>query len=103
MAVLIMAYRRYLAPLFVAAFVAWFALPAKFTNRLIFAFSGEYVAKSTTGRTPVRLEDGPPAHCRSSLVRGGAGHLRRHERGDVSGSAGFGWTTSTCSWRLRED
>ena len=45
---LIMAYRRYLAPLFVAAFVAWFALPAKFTNRLVFAFSSEYVAKSTT-------------------------------------------------------
>jgi len=47
LAVLIMAYRRYLAPVFVVAFIAWFALPAKFTQRLTFAFSGGYVAKST--------------------------------------------------------
>jgi len=44
---LIMAYRRYLAPLFVAGLVAWFVMPAKFTNRLIFAFSSDYVTKST--------------------------------------------------------
>ncbi|HEY5528757.1 MAG TPA: O-antigen ligase family protein [Thermoleophilia bacterium] len=47
LALLIMAYRRYLAPLFIAAFVAWFAAPAKFTHRLTFAFSGAYITKST--------------------------------------------------------
>ena len=45
-ALLIMAYRRYLAPLAAAAVVGWFVVPGAFVNRLAFAFSSTYIAKS---------------------------------------------------------
>ncbi len=45
-ALFILAYRRYLAPLVAVGVVGWFAAPARFTNRLMFAFSAEYITKS---------------------------------------------------------
>lgn len=45
-ALLIMSYRRYLIPLVVAGVIGWLVVPAKFTNRLAFAFSSTYIAKS---------------------------------------------------------
>ena len=45
-ALFILAYRRYLAPLAAAGVLVWFVAPAQFTNRLAFAFSSTYIAKS---------------------------------------------------------
>jgi len=45
-ALLILAYRRYLVPLVAAGVIVWFAAPAQFTNRLTFAFSSAYITKS---------------------------------------------------------
>lgn len=47
-ALLILSYRRYLVPLVAAGVVVWFAAPAQFSNRLVFAFSSTYIAKSMT-------------------------------------------------------
>lgn len=47
-ALLLLAYRRWLVPLLAAGVVVWFAAPAQFTNRLAFAFSSTYIAKSMT-------------------------------------------------------
>lgn len=46
LALLMVEYRRYLAPLIAAGVVAWFAMPKTFVNRLTFAFSSTYIAKS---------------------------------------------------------
>jgi O-antigen ligase len=46
LALLIMAYRRYLAPLAAAGVVGWFVVPGAFVNRLAFAFSSTYITKS---------------------------------------------------------
>ena len=46
LALLILAYRRYLAPLVAAGVVAWFVMPRTFVNRLTFAFSSAYISKS---------------------------------------------------------
>jgi len=43
---LVFAYRRWLAPLVAAGVLAWFVVPSSFTNRLVFAFSSTYIAKS---------------------------------------------------------
>ena len=45
-ALLLMAYRRYLIPLVAAAVVGWFAAPGVFVDRLTFAFSSAYITKS---------------------------------------------------------
>jgi O-antigen ligase len=45
-ALLILAYRRYLAPLVAVGVVAWFVMPQAFINRLTFAFSSIYITKS---------------------------------------------------------
>ena len=45
-ALFILAYRRYLAPLAAAGVLVWFAAPAQFTNRLAFGFSSAYITKS---------------------------------------------------------
>ncbi|MCL5736296.1 MAG: O-antigen ligase family protein, partial [Actinobacteria bacterium] len=47
-ALFVMSYRRYLAPLVAAGIVGWFVLPTSFANRLTFAFSSTYLAKSLT-------------------------------------------------------
>jgi O-antigen ligase len=47
LALLVMAHRRYLAPLVAAGVVGWFVVPQTFTNRLTFAFSSSYIAKSS--------------------------------------------------------
>lgn len=46
LALLIMAYRRYLAPLAAAGILAWFFAPQAFVKRLTFAFSSAYLTKS---------------------------------------------------------
>lgn len=46
LALLIMAYRRYLAPLAAVSLLAWFLMPQAFVNRLTFAFSSTYITKS---------------------------------------------------------
>ncbi|MBN1322250.1 MAG: O-antigen ligase family protein [Thermoleophilia bacterium] len=48
-ALLLLAYRRFLAPLVVAAVVAWFAAPQAFVNRLTSGFSSWYITKSLAG------------------------------------------------------
>lgn len=48
-ALLILAYRRFLAPLVAAGVVAWFVMPQAFVNRLTFAFSSTYITKSLAG------------------------------------------------------
>lgn len=48
-ALLIMAYRRYLAPLVAVGVVGWFVMPQAFVNRLAFGFSAAYISKSMTG------------------------------------------------------
>jgi O-antigen ligase len=45
----VLAYRRYLAAFVVAGVVAWFAAPQVFIQRLLFAFSSTYLARSTAG------------------------------------------------------
>ncbi|MGI5940501.1 MAG: O-antigen ligase family protein, partial [Thermoleophilia bacterium] len=45
-ALLILAYRRYLVPLVAVGALGWFVAPARFTERLVFAFSSTYIAKS---------------------------------------------------------
>ena len=45
-ALFILAYRRYLAPLVAAGVLTWFLAPSQFTNRLSFAFSSAYITKS---------------------------------------------------------
>jgi len=45
-ALLIMAYRKYLTPLVAAGVVGWFVMPQAFVDRLTFAFSSTYIAKS---------------------------------------------------------
>lgn len=45
-ALLILSYRRYLVPLVIVGLAGWFAMPPTFTNRLTFAFSSAYLAKS---------------------------------------------------------
>lgn len=46
LALLIMAYRRYLAPLVAVAVVGWFVMPQAFVSRLAFGFSSFYITKS---------------------------------------------------------
>jgi putative inorganic carbon (HCO3(-)) transporter len=48
LALIIMAHRRYLAPLAAAGVLAWFVIPRQFVDRLTFAFSSTYIAKSLT-------------------------------------------------------
>jgi len=48
-AVLVLAYGRYIVAALVVAIVAWFAAPAVFVQRLLFSFSSAYTAKSATG------------------------------------------------------
>ena len=48
-ALLIIAYRRLLAPLVAAAVVAWFVAPQTFVNRLTSGFSSWYITKSLAG------------------------------------------------------
>ncbi len=45
-ALLILSYRRYLAPLAAAGVLVWFAAPSQFTDRLAFGFSSAYITKS---------------------------------------------------------
>ncbi|MCE5254973.1 MAG: O-antigen ligase family protein [Actinomycetia bacterium] len=45
-ALVLLAYRRYFAPLLAAGVVAWLAMPQAFVNRLTFAFSSAYITKS---------------------------------------------------------
>lgn len=45
-ALLVLAYRRYLVPLVGAAVVGWFVMPRTMINRLTFAFSSTYIAQS---------------------------------------------------------
>ncbi len=49
LALLILAYRRFLAPLVAAAVVAWFVAPRTFVNRLTSGFSSWYITKSLAG------------------------------------------------------
>ncbi len=46
LALIILAHRRYLVPLVAAGVLAWFVIPRQFVNRLTFAFSSTYIAKS---------------------------------------------------------
>lgn len=46
-ALLVIAYRRYLVPVAAAGVVAWFVLPSVFVERFTFAFSSAYIAKSS--------------------------------------------------------
>jgi O-antigen ligase len=46
LALIIMAHRRYLAPLVAVGVLGWFAAPQQFSGRLAFAFSSAYIAKS---------------------------------------------------------
>jgi O-antigen ligase len=46
-ALLVIAYRRFLAPVVAAGVVAWFFAPQAFVNRLTFAFSSAYITKSS--------------------------------------------------------
>jgi O-antigen ligase len=48
LALIILAHRRYLAPLVAAGVLAWFVVPRQFVDRLTFAFSSAYIAKSLT-------------------------------------------------------
>jgi putative inorganic carbon (HCO3(-)) transporter len=43
---IVMAHRRYLAPLVAAGVLGWFVAPQQFTGRLTFAFSSTYITKS---------------------------------------------------------
>ncbi|MBN1629988.1 MAG: O-antigen ligase family protein [Thermoleophilia bacterium] len=45
-ALLVLAYRRYLAPLVAVGVVGWFVMPRVVINRLTFAFSSSYIAQS---------------------------------------------------------
>jgi O-antigen ligase len=49
LAVIVLAYRRYIAGVVAVGVVAWFAAPQVFIQRLLFSFSNEYAAKSATG------------------------------------------------------
>lgn len=46
-ALLVIAYRRYLVPIAAAGVAAWFVLPSVFVERFTFAFSSAYIAKSS--------------------------------------------------------
>ncbi len=46
LALLILAHRRYLVALVAAGVLGWFVIPQQFINRLTFAFSSTYIAKS---------------------------------------------------------
>ena len=46
LALIVMAHRRYLAPLVAVGVLGWFAVPQQFTGRLTFAFSSTYITKS---------------------------------------------------------
>lgn len=46
LALIIMAHRRYLAPLVALGVLGWFVAPQQFTGRLAFAFSSAYITKS---------------------------------------------------------
>jgi O-antigen ligase len=48
-AMVVLAYRRYILGAAVVAVVAWFAAPQVFIQRLLFSFSSAYAAKSSTG------------------------------------------------------
>jgi O-antigen ligase len=48
-AMLVLAYGRYIVAAVVVAIVAWFAAPAVFVQRLLFSFSSAYTTKSATG------------------------------------------------------
>jgi putative inorganic carbon (HCO3(-)) transporter len=48
LAMIILAHRRYLVPLVAAGVLAWFVVPRQFVDRLTFAFSSTYIAKSLT-------------------------------------------------------
>jgi len=47
-ALLILAHRRYFVALVAAGVLGWFVIPQQFINRLTFAFSSTYIAKSLT-------------------------------------------------------
>ena len=49
LAMIVLAYRRYLVGLVAAAVVVWFAAPQVFIQRLLFSLSSAYAAKSSTG------------------------------------------------------
>ena len=49
LAMIVLAYRRYIVGVAAAGVVAWFAAPQVFIQRLLFSFSGAYAAKSSTG------------------------------------------------------
>lgn len=49
LAMIVLAYRRYLAGLVIAAVVVWFAAPQVFIQRLLFSFSSTYAIRSSTG------------------------------------------------------
>ncbi len=100
-ALFILAYRRYLAPLVTAGVLVWFVAPSQFINRLAFAFSSTYIAKSM-------------AAGRLYVWNLALQHIAAHPwfglgLGTFGGTAavrfatdGCGWTISTCSWRRRE-
>ncbi len=48
LALLILAHRRYFVALVAAGVLGWFVIPQQFINRLTFAFSSTYIAKSLT-------------------------------------------------------
>lgn len=48
LALIVLAHRRYLAPLVAVGVLGWFVIPQQFINRLTFAFSSAYIAKSLT-------------------------------------------------------
>ena len=49
LAMIVLAYRRYIAGVVALGVVAWFAAPQVFIQRLLFSFSNAYAAKSATG------------------------------------------------------
>ncbi len=49
-AMIVLAYRRYVLAVAAAVVVGWFAAPQVFIQRLLFSFSSTYAAKSSTGQ-----------------------------------------------------
>ncbi len=102
LALLIVAYRRYLAPVVAAAVVAWFVMPRTFVNRLTFALSSAYLTKSmAAGRLYVwkMSLQYMASHPWFGVGLGSFGEPRRSRTDtDACGS-----TTSTCSWGPKAD
>ena len=83
-ALIVLAYRRYLLGVAAAVIVVWLAAPQVFIQRLLFSFSSAYAAKSVTGLGRLwRWESRGAAHRRQASAGSWAGDFRGYDRGPV--------------------